>query len=216
MRFVLLLLLLANAVYFVWSQGLLATYGFAPAPGGEPHRLTQQVKPESIRLLLPEEVRRLEALAAARNLECLQAGPLDENQAQSVRQSLQAGLPANAWEVMTIEEPARWIVYMGKYANAQALLAKRTELNARNVKYEPVANPALEPGLSLGGFATQKDADDALNNLSQRGIRTAKVVQEKAESRAWVLKLAAVDESMKPQLDDLKPLLGNRSLRACK
>jgi hypothetical protein len=216
MRFVLLLLLLANGVFFAWSQGYLKDYGFAPAVVGEPLRLGQQIRPEAIRLLRVDEVRQLDAVAAARNAECLQAGPLDEGQAQAVRQTLQTALPANAWELMMTEEPARWIVYMGKYANAQALVAKRAELSARNLKYEPVGNPALEPGLSLGGFASQQEADAALLAMSQRGVRTAKVVQEKAESRAWLLRLAAVDESMKPQIDELKPLLAGKTLRSCK
>ncbi len=216
MRFVLLLLLLVNGVFFAWSRGYLKDYGFAPAVVGEPSRLGQQIRPEAIRLLRVDEVRQLDANLAARNAECLQAGPLDEGQAQAVRQTLQTALPANAWELMMTEEPARWIVYMGKYANAQALVAKRAELSARNLKYEPVGNPALEPGLSLGGFASQQEADAALLALSQRGVRTAKVVQEKAESRAWLLKLAAVDESMKPQIDELKALLAGKALRSCK
>jgi hypothetical protein len=216
MRFILLLLLLVNGVFFAWSQGYLKDYGFAPAVVGEPQRMGQQIRPEAIRLLRPDEVRRLDAAAASRPLECLQAGPLDEAQAQAARAALQTTLPANAWELMMTEEPARWIVYMGKYANAQALVAKRAELAAKNLKYEPVGNPALEPGLSLGGFASQQEADAALVAMSQRGVRTAKVVQEKAETRAWLLRLAAVDESMKPQIDELRSLLGGKPLRNCR
>ena len=216
MRFILLLLLLINGVFFAWSQGFLKDYGFAPGVVGEPLRLSQQIRPEAIRLLRPDEVRRLDAAAAARSAECLQAGPLDEAQAQAVRQALQSTLPASAWELMMTEEPARWIIYMGKYANAQALVAKRTELAAKNLKFEPVSNPALEPGLSLGGFASQQEADGALAAMSQRGVRTAKVVQEKAETRAWLLKMAAVDESMKPLIDELRPLLVGKSLRNCR
>ncbi len=216
MRFILLLLVLVNGVFFAWSQGYLKDYGFAPAVVGEPQRVGQQIRPEAIRLLRPDEVRRLDATAAARTAECLQAGPLDEGQAQTVRQALQTALPASAWELMMTEEPARWIVYMGKYANAQALVAKRAELAAKNLKFEAVGTPALEPGLSLGGFASQPEADAALVALSQRGVRTAKVVQEKAETRTWLLRLAAVDESMKLQVDELRTLLAGKSLRNCR
>ncbi len=216
MRFILLLLLLANGAFFAWSQGFLKEYGFAPPVVGEPQRLSQQIRPEAIRLLRPDEVRRLEATASARAAECLQAGPLDEAQAQAVRQALQTALPSNAWELMMTEEPARWIVYMGKYANAQALVAKRAELAAKNLKFEALGNPALEPGISLGGFASQQEADAALVAMSQRGVRTAKVVQEKAESRAWLLRLSAVDDAMKPQIDELRPLLAGKALRGCR
>ena len=61
LRLVVLLLVLANAGYFAWSQGLLAAWGFAPAATGEPQRLRQQIKPEALRILREEEARRLAA-----------------------------------------------------------------------------------------------------------------------------------------------------------
>lgn len=64
LRLVVLLLVLANAGYFAWSQGLLAAWGFAPAATGEPQRLRQQIKPEALRILREEEVRRLASDAA--------------------------------------------------------------------------------------------------------------------------------------------------------
>ncbi|HEY0886794.1 MAG TPA: hypothetical protein VGE20_16000 [Ramlibacter sp.] len=64
LRLVVLLLVLANAGYFAWSQGLLAAWGFAPAATGEPQRLREQIKPEALRLLREEEARRLASDAA--------------------------------------------------------------------------------------------------------------------------------------------------------
>ena len=46
-----LALLLANAVYYVWSEGLLAAYGLAPARQAEPERLALQIRPEAMQLL---------------------------------------------------------------------------------------------------------------------------------------------------------------------
>ncbi len=51
LRVVVLVLVLANAAYLVWVQGLLAPYGFAPASQAEPERLGQQIRPETIKLL---------------------------------------------------------------------------------------------------------------------------------------------------------------------
>lgn len=51
LRWVIWLLVLANAGYFAWSQGYLDTLGLKPAEQREPERLTQQVKPEALRLL---------------------------------------------------------------------------------------------------------------------------------------------------------------------
>ena len=56
LRLLVLALLLANIGYFVWSQGLLAAYGLAPARQAEPERLAQQIRPEAMQLLAEEPV----------------------------------------------------------------------------------------------------------------------------------------------------------------
>jgi hypothetical protein len=66
LRALVLALLLANAGYFAWTRGLLADYGFAPAAQSEPQRLTQQIRPEAMRLLTPGEARQLESQPPAR------------------------------------------------------------------------------------------------------------------------------------------------------
>ena len=57
---------------------------------------------------------------------------------------------------------------------------KKAELRTLNVSFEPLANPSLEPGLSLGGYPTEAAARQQLEALTQKGVRTAKVVQERA------------------------------------
>jgi hypothetical protein len=61
LRVAVLLLLLANAGYFAWSQGLLRAWGLAPVQASEPQRLEQQIQPQSLRILREEEVRGLDA-----------------------------------------------------------------------------------------------------------------------------------------------------------
>jgi hypothetical protein len=218
LRFFVLLLVLFNGAYFAWSQGMLAAWGFAPMATREPERMGLQVRPEAIRVLRADEVRRIEAMpqAAARAGECLVVDGFDEAQSVALRRALETALPGGGWDFETAREPGRWIIYMGKYPNAQALAAKRSELSSLNLKYEPLGNAALEPGLSLGGYASQPEADAALAALTRRGVRTAKVLQERAESTSWMLKFAAVDDNLRPRLEDLKPLLAGRALRACK
>jgi hypothetical protein len=81
LRLIVLLLLLANGAYFAWAQGLLAAWGVAPAQQSEPQRLTQQIRPEALRILPADDARRIEVAAAApKPAECLQAGPFEEAQ----------------------------------------------------------------------------------------------------------------------------------------
>ncbi|MBA2962892.1 MULTISPECIES: SPOR domain-containing protein [Ramlibacter] len=213
LRLVALLLVLANGVYYAWSQGLLLPWGWAPAQQEEPYRLAQQIRPEAVRVLPADEARRLEA--GPRPPECLQAGPFEDKAVEPLRQLL-AGWPAGSWSLAPVTEPGRWIVYMGKYADADHVGRKKGELRQIGVAFEPLSNPALEPGLSLGGFASQADADAQLERLATRGVRTARVVQERPELRGQRLTLPAVDDGLRGRLDDLKPALAGATLRPCR
>ena len=217
LRLLVLVLLLANGLFFAWSHGMLRAYGFAPAPVNEPQRMGQQIKPDSIKLLSASEIKRVEAQVQAdlAPKECLQAGPFDEVQAAALRKALESALPSGAWQLDTAKEPARWIVYMGKYATAELLAKKRTELNGMGIKSESVNNSALEMGLSLGGFETEAAAKAELSRLAPKGIRTAKVVQEREEGTASVLKLPALTEMLRAKLSDLKPALAGKTFKNC-
>ncbi|WBY00092.1 SPOR domain-containing protein [Ramlibacter tataouinensis] len=218
LRLAVLLLLLANGVYYAWSEGLLLPWGWGPLPQTEPYRLEQQIQPERIRVLPAEEAKRPEAATAAAAVrlgECLQAGPLPEPAAEPLRQAM-AGWPASAWTLEPVTEPPRWIVYMGKYPSAAEVDRKKGELRQIGVAWEPLTNADLEPGLSLGGFATQQAADQHRDKLLGRGVRTARVLQERPETRGHHLKLVAIDETLRARLEELRPLLNGKALRPCR
>lgn len=217
LRLVALLLLLANALYFAWSQGLLLSWGWGPAQQSEPQRLEQQIRPDTIRILPAEEAKRLEATVAAapRSAECLQAGPFDDTQLAAVRPLL-APWPAGSWSLEPVAEQARWIVYMGKYASAEHVARKKSELRQLGISFESLSNAALEPGLSLGGHASEAEAQKQLDLLVVRGVRTARVMQERPELRGQRLTLPAVDDALRPRLEELRVAIDGKTLRPCR
>lgn len=89
MRIVLILLLLANLALFALTR--LDSYG----GGGEGHRLQEQVQPEKIRILTPQEVAALgPAKTAALPDVCVEWGPFaeaDRGRAMSELASLNLG-----------------------------------------------------------------------------------------------------------------------------
>ncbi len=226
LRLLVLVLLLANTGYYAWTQGLLAGYGFAPTAQAEPQRLAQQIRPESMRLLAASEAASPERRPSAAGLapaavpraagECLQAGLFTDSQASALRPRLESGLPAGSWSLESSVEPARWIVYMGKYGNEEALAKKRAELRQLGMTVEPLTNPALGPGLSLGHFSAQLDAERELAKAANRGVRSARVVLEQPAARGQLLRLPSVDASLKAQLEALKPPLEGKALQACR
>ncbi|WP_326538135.1 SPOR domain-containing protein [Pseudorhodoferax sp.] len=224
-----LALLLANGAYFAWSQGLLAPVGLAPSTAREPQRMAQQIRPEALTVVpatsatpAPEPAApaapapAAAAEPAAAPTACLQAGPFDAAQADILRKALAAaGLPGAAWALEAIAPPERWIVYMGRYTDADTLEKKRAELRALRVETAPITQAALAPGLSLGVFSTQESANEHLAQLARRGVRTARVVSEHRESTSARLRLPAADSALREQVQQLGPALAGRPLTPC-
>ena len=104
LRLTVLLLVLANGVYFAWSQDLLTAWGWGPARQSETQRLGQQIHPETLRIIDAAEAERLEpGPAPARTPECLLAGPFDEAAARTLRQAL-AAWPPTAWTLEPVAQ----------------------------------------------------------------------------------------------------------------
>lgn len=215
LRLFVLLLALLNVAYFAWSQGMLRAYGWAPAEVSEPQRLRQQIRPQAVQILSTEEARRVEQ-TPPKPPECLLAGPFEEAQVEPLRKALEAGLPSGTWTLEPQVEPARWIIYMGKFPNEAALDRKRAELEKMKLEVDLVGKPELQLGLSLGVFETQAQAQAELTALQRRGVRTARVVQEQSEVRRQLLRVPAADDAIRPRLEELKPLLGEKAWRVCR
>lgn len=220
LRLLVLLLVLANAGYFAWSQGLLTEYGYAPVEQTEPQRLNQQIRPEAMQLLsdadAAPDTSPAPATTAAVTTPCLQAGLFTDEQASALRTRLDASLPSGSWTLEPGTNPGRWIIYMGRYANDEALNKKRAELRQRGITFEPLQNQTLNPGLSLAHFTSEAAADAELERFAQRGVRTAKVLQELPETHGQRLKLAAADAQLLAQLEPLKPALAGKTLETCR
>lgn len=242
LRLAVIALLLANAGYYAWTQGLLKNWGFAPEEQAEPQRMDQQIRPETLQILRVNPSKTsssgpsglaptpasapaspspapgspgaaADAPAPGDTSECLQAGVFDERQAEALRTAA-ARLPQGSWLLEPTPIPGRWMVYMGRFEDLDTLERKRAELRARKVDHDR-AGGTLEFGLSLGRFASKEAADRELTNLGNRGVRTARVVQERPESPGFTLRLPAVTDALRPQLDPLRTAMAGKTLRAC-
>ncbi|WP_374675543.1 hypothetical protein [Ideonella sp.] len=192
-------LLVANLLFWAWHHPPVAqALGLGgQAEGREPERLQRQVRPEAIRVLpaerggAPREVAVQAALAGepgpasapapgpAGAGVCVEAGPLGEVAAQAaLRELTGAGVAAGAWVDMQRELPGRWVVYMGRYTDREAMRRKGEELAGLGVTATELRRPAeLAPGLALGEFGARADAQARLDRLQARGVRTARLVQ---------------------------------------
>jgi hypothetical protein len=237
LRLFVLLLLVANGGFFAWSRGYLNQFGFASASKNESFRLAEQLEPERIvittstaapstapvtPLTAPITASTPTPASSAPTVvtTCLTAGAFNDRQSTLLRQMLNNKLPDMRWRFDTVNIPARWIVYMGKYPNENARELKKKQLDQIKVRYEALTESNLEPGLSLGSYETQAMANLALQQLLKQGVRTARVLQESPEQKAQTLVAPAVDDAMREALNTayatIAVQLANKSLQVCK
>lgn len=264
LRWVVAVLLVANGLYFAWTQGHLVAIGFPPtADPREPQRLTKQIAPESVRLLngprgaeppantlparpapapasAPAPVPTTEPLpspsptpAAApapavsasaptspppanEPRACWQASGFTPEQAELLRAELRLlGLGPGDWQLGEIRSPGRWIVYMGRYDNAEQANRKKAELRGLGIEFRDVNTSGLTPGIALGTFSSEEAAQEGLQQAERRNVRTARVVQERAESVSYSLRLPAIGETLRARIEGLGPAMAGRSLQRC-
>lgn len=207
-----LLLLVANAGFFAWSQGWLD--GIIGLPRAqterEPERLARQFQPHLLRVMpaqaasAPNGTRANGAAQAASAaagpqdaLACLEAGPFTSADAAAAEALLQPLVPDGALVRRSVEQPGVWIVYAGRFIAADALQKKIDELRRLQVPFEQLtAPPDLTPGLALGRFDSRQGADQALERLTQRGVRATRVVLLAEPSTRIALRVERADAAL--------------------
>ena len=201
LRVLALLLLLANLGFFAWTQGWLDGVVSLRARGDrEPERLAREFQPQRVRIVPPDEAAAAMAASAATpaaSLSCLEAGPYTPAEARAAEALLQPALPAGSWARRSVEQPGSWIVYVGRFAATEALQKKIEELRRLQAPFEEVQSPPeLAPGLSLGRFDNRAAADKALEQLGQRGVRTARVVALSEPATMTLLRVERADPAL--------------------
>lgn len=210
LRKLVLLLVLANIVFFAWTQGAFDELLPVKSTGDrEPERLARQVRPELVRLMPSSAASAATTPSASPAsqpaLACLEAGPIAADALPAAEAALAAAIGAGRWADVKTEKPGSWIIHMGRFSNREALLAKQAELARIKVVNEELRSPSdLAPGLSLGRFDDRAAADRALDGFANRGIRTARVVQLTAPVASHVLRVDKADAALAAQLTSLK------------
>ncbi len=202
LRLLVVVLVLANLGFYAWTQGMLDNVVGARSQGDrEPDRLARQVRPETIRVLPPASAVAVAEAPPA----CLEAGPYTPAQIAAAESVLQTVLPPGSWVDVKTETPAVWIVYMGKYSNREAMKKKADELKQLKISFEEVRNnPELEGGLALGRYENRAAAEKALADVTQKGVRTAKVATLSQPVVLHRLRVERADATLQSRLTGLR------------
>lgn len=207
------LLLLANLLFLGWSQGWFDAVGLRPDGEREPERLQRQVRPEVIRVLPPGAASAASVGAAAT---CIESGPFADAEFEAARSAAQTALPPGSVATVKVDQPGTWIVYMGRYATREAQTRKEDELKRRKLPYDEIRDgSALSPGLSLGRFDNPAAAAGALEQFTQLGVRTARVVELAAAASRYWLRIDAASPALAAQAATLPFAASGRPFAAC-
>jgi hypothetical protein len=175
LRVLALLLLLANVLFFAWTQGALdQVLGVRSIGDREPEREALQVRPGDLVVVSAASA----AAAQQAPAQCLEAGPFSPAQIAGVEQAAATAQAGLTWSRRSVELPPVWALVMGPYPNRETIDKKIEELKRTRVTFEELTAPAnFKLALSLGQFGSQPAANTALAELSTRGIKTARVAQ---------------------------------------
>ncbi|QCB47740.1 SPOR domain-containing protein [Hydrogenophaga sp. PAMC20947] len=260
LRWVVGLLLVANGVYYAWTQGHLAPLGFAPTEQREPERMAGQIQPDVLHLLnaprpadapqpsaaadsalapvpssgaatasaapAPPDEAPLPAspgdptpapppLSPTVTTACWLASGFDETEADALRRALpRLGLPKGSWRLEESRSGGRWVVYMGRY-NDDLMERKKEELRDLKIEFRTLTAPPLGPGLALGTFSSEDAAEQGLKNVTNKGVRSARVAQERDPSISVTLRLPSITSDERAAVQSLGSALAGKTLRSC-
>ena len=224
LRAIVVLLLLGNGVLLAWQQGWLGASLQAPSQQGrEPDRLQRQVNPELVRVLSPVAasaalaeaarsataaalVASAQASAAATAPACLEAGPFATAELPAAQEAMRkTGLPAASWTTVNAPRKGVFIIYMGRYPDSDIYDRKRDELRRLKIDAQVLKeSPDLQPGLVLGRFDDKPAADAELARLTQRGVRTARVLALSTAVTLANLRLPAATAEQRGRLEGVQ------------
>lgn len=242
LRWVIVLLLVANAGFYAWSNGHLTSLGFAPGEQREPERLQAQIRPEVMRLLNPPEplapapeapkaedpssagasetaaptTPDTTAVAVLPATACWLAKGFTKAQADALEKPLlDLALPKGSWRFEEVSSGGRWVVYMGRYTG-DLLNKKKDELRELKVEFRTLNDPPLGPGLALGTYSSEAAAEQGLKDVTRKGVNSARVAEERGQVVSHTLRLAEVTEQERAAVEGLGPsLLGDKTFQAC-
>jgi cell division protein FtsN len=147
---------------------------------------------------------------------CWQAAGFSPEQAELLRAELRLlGLAGDSWQLSEQRSTGRWIVYMGRYENAEQVARKKAELRELGVEFRDVNTNGLAPGLAVGTFSSEEAAREGLQLAERRNVRSARVVQERAEGLSFTLRLPAATEEMRSRIQAIGPAMAGRRLQRC-
>ena len=200
MRTLVVLLLLANVALggYIYLDSLSA---------GEGVRLSQQVQPDKITLLTPQQVAALgPAKVSALADVCLEWGPLSDGERSRALAQLEPLDLARLMSQKKVEVIANYWVFIPPAPNRPTADKRMDELKAQSIRdVTLVDNGPQRLAISLGAFRTEEAARARLAALQNLGVKSA---QLGARAQSLTQTMLVVRDPPAPAVARMKDLQG--------
>jgi len=218
MRTVFFILALANVAFFAFDW-----FGGSAEANGEAQIVGQQLNPEKIRLLAPEQVSALtrkpeppKASAVVATV-CLEWGAFvggDAARAEQVLETLDLGAKLTQRRQ---DDAAGFWVYIGPLASRQVATQKATELKRMGVDDYFVVpdDPKWRNAISLGVFKTEEAAKARLEAVRAKGVKTATIGPRDTQLSKTYFQVREANSTLTAKLNELKQGFAGTEVREC-
>ena len=225
MRTVFFLLLAVNLGVLAWTY-------FSDPASTEAQLMEQQLNPEAIKLLGPEQ---LSVLAAERAKQiaarpkppppppkvaaaaCLELGAFNPSDVPRVQQALEPLELGSKLSQRRAAEFASYWVFMPPQGSRQAANRKSAELKKLGVEdfFIVQEDPKFRFAISLGVFKTEEAAQARLAELRKKGVRTARVGPRETPVQKVYFTVREAPEELASKLNELRQGFPGSELRDC-
>ena len=215
MRLFVLILLLANLAFYGWAQ-------YVPEMSSpEAQLLAQQINPDSIRLLSATQAaaRKSEPPkpAASKTVSCMEWNGFGLDEIARAQEVLLLVSPGVKVTERKTEEATGWWIYLPPQANRQGAVQKVDELKRLGIEQLFIVqeDPKFRFAIYLGVFRSEEAAKIKMEQLQDRGVRTARIGPRPTPVVRISLQLREVLESARPKVIELAKEFPGTAFQDC-
>jgi SPOR domain len=203
MRAAVLLLLIANLALFAYAR-------LDRAAQSEAGRLREQVEPERIKLLSPQQV----AALGRTKIVCAEWGPFAEADRLRAQAEIESLAPARLVSQRGVSSDTAYWVNLGAMPTRAAADRRAGELRAQSISDLSVVDyPRGAFTVSLGVFRTEAAANARAETLAARGVTGAQVEPRGQAGAQSTIVVRDAPEALVARMKELQPQFAGADLR---
>lgn len=231
LKFVFWALLCLNGVLLAYGQGFLGAFKSAEH---EPARLKNQVAPDKLKVITPEQAQAAgeqaasvetsapapASAAAPDTVACTEIGPFDSGEAKRFETRLERLDLGERQARISVpyQEVTSRLVYIPPLGSKEAAERKAAELRNLGISnFFIISNDSpIKWGISLGLFKADGAAQAMLASLGKQGVRSARILPRGPMGTRTAYQFRDLDADTRAKVIAIADKVGEAQVKACK